>query len=105
MGVAVDDDVILIKPLEGWLTLEEAEGILGLTKQGVHAMVWRALEFDFDRDVRAVGRRPTYVLRESAVLKKKEERDKAAAARAARAAMKAETKDRVRRRGVAARPN
>jgi hypothetical protein len=100
MGV---DDEVLIKPLEDWLTLEEAAQILGLSKQGMHAMVWNSMQFSFDNDVRAVGSRPTYVLRETAVLAKKAEREAAVAARQATSEERAAAKLRVRKRGLAGR--
>lgn len=99
-----DGDVILIKPLEGWLTLAEAAPVLDVTKQGIHAMVWISMQFDFDKDVRAVGERPVYVLRESAVLAKKAERDAAAKVRAAKAEQRAAVRAKVSRRGLALRP-
>lgn len=54
--------------LEGWETFEEARRRLGLAgKQGVHYLVFGAQEFDFDNDVRALGDRPTYLLRSTAI--------------------------------------
>ncbi len=82
-----DNGVVEIQRLAGWMSLHEAGVFLGIeSKQGMHRIVWDACEFDFDKDVRSVGERPIYVIRESAVKALKKRREKAAAARAARRA-------------------
>jgi len=65
-----------VKRLEGWLTFQEAANMLGLTKQGMHQAVFNAARrrFDINDDIRAVGDKPIWVIRESAVLAERDRR-------------------------------
>lgn len=64
-----------IRKLEDWITFDESREMLGLTKQGIHYLVWEAQEFDLD-DIRAIGsgRVVIYLLRQTAVERKVAER-------------------------------
>lgn len=64
----VDGEDIEIPRLKGWLTLAEAGDVLGVnSKQGMHRICWESREFDFANDMRAAGRRPLFLIRQSAV--------------------------------------
>jgi len=65
-----------IRKLEGWVTINEATQMLGLTKQAVHRMIEQA-EFKLT-DLRHVADRFVYLIRESAVAAKVREREQAA---------------------------
>lgn len=69
-----DDDATLPGPggkpitrLEGWISLPEIGEFLGISRQGVHSMVFEYATFPV-RDMRFVGRpeHPMYLVRESA---------------------------------------
>lgn len=66
-----------IPKLEGWLSFPEAAEELGLSKQMVHKMVFVLGIFDIAKDVRSIGEKPIYVVRESKVLDLKEKRGEA----------------------------
>lgn len=61
-----------IKPLEGWITVREAQDVLGLSKQAMHKMIGQG-EFPL-RDLRSVANGFIYLIRTTAVEAKKAER-------------------------------
>jgi hypothetical protein len=62
--------VIAVKPLEDWILFDEAGEMLGVSRQGVHHIVFTGSLFDVDKDVRTIGLKGnTFVLRRSAVLR------------------------------------
>jgi hypothetical protein len=65
-----------IKRLEGWLTFPEAARYLGISPQALHKMVWESHEFP-QADLRAVGDRPTYLIRTAAVRRRHAARERA----------------------------
>lgn len=71
-----------VKVLEDWMLLEEAAAELGVSRQGLHHIIWSGSAFNIDRDVRKVGLRGnTFVLRRSAVTRVAKTRAKAATAK------------------------
>ncbi len=66
---------ITLKPLEDWVTMEQASEILGISRSGVAYLIFHVQEFDFDKDIRKIGKAEIVCVRKSAVLKKKRERD------------------------------
>ncbi len=64
-----------IPRLEDWLSIPEAALELGVSKQMVHKMINTLDVFDYERDVRKVGDKPMYLVRESAVKALKKSRD------------------------------
>lgn len=56
-----------IPRLEDWLSIPEAAFELGVSKQMIHKMIHSLKVFNSDRDVRKVGEKPMYLVRESAV--------------------------------------
>lgn len=63
-----------IPKLEGWLSVPEAAFKLGVSKQMIHKMVHTLNLFDKTKDVRRLGEKPMYILREEAVVALKERR-------------------------------
>lgn len=63
-----------IPKLKDWMTFPEAARALGISKQMIHKMVFILDLFDVSEDVRKIGEKPIYVVRETAVLALKEER-------------------------------
>lgn len=63
-----------VPKLEDWLTFPDAGRILGVSKQMIHKMVFTLGLFDVKNDIRSVGEKPIYVVREKAVLALKEKR-------------------------------
>lgn len=65
---------VSIPRLEGWLTFPEAGELLGVTKQMVHKLVFKSKVFDLRTDLRTVGDRPIYIVKEEKVRALKERR-------------------------------
>ena len=71
--VQFEGRAIELPRLPGWLTVMEAGEILGIrTKQGMHRLMWETCEFLFDEDpdkseIIALGDRPMWIIRETAV--------------------------------------
>lgn len=80
MAVVIEE----VKRLEGWMTFTEAGKILGFSKQRMHHVVFSTRRFNVSDDVRAVGERPTMLIRTSVVLaeqqRRQQEAEEAAAA-------------------------
>lgn len=72
-----DDGVsyLEIPRLEGWLSVPEAAFALGVSKQMIHKMIHSLNVFNCERDVRKVGDKPMYLVRESAVEALRKSRD------------------------------
>lgn len=79
MAVVVEE----VKRLEGWMTFTEAGKILGFSKQRMHHIVFSTRRFNVSDDVRAIGERPTMLIRTSAVLAEQQRRQQEAAEAAA----------------------
>ena len=62
-----------IQKLEGWLSIPEAAYELGLSKQMIHKMISNDI-FNIIDDVRKIGEKPMYIVRESAVAALKKSR-------------------------------
>lgn len=54
----------IVPPLDGWVTTVEIAGMLGVSKQAVHKMIFERNAFN---SLCAVGDRPVYVARRSEV--------------------------------------
>lgn len=63
-----------IPRLEDWLSIPEAADKLGVSKQMIHKMIHSLNVFDLTKDVRKIGEKPMYILREAAVESLKESR-------------------------------
>lgn len=66
---------ITLKQLEDWVTMEEASGILEISRSGVAYLIFHIQVFDFDKDIRKLGKAEIVCVRRSALLKLKRERD------------------------------
>ena len=74
---------ITVKELEDWVSFEGAARILDITRNGIAYSVFHAQDYSFDTDVRAIGPKPTYVLRRAAVLERRKRKEAEARIKAA----------------------
>lgn len=74
------DDVV---KLEVWITLPEAMAILGISKNGLHKMIWDQDLFHLD-EIRYIGDKRAFLLNEVAVYKLRDVRLQSLAIREAR---------------------
>lgn len=64
-----------IPELEGWLTFPQAGRVLKVSKQMIHKMVFALRLFDTSKDVRRVGDKPIYLVREQTILAHKKSKE------------------------------